>query len=255
MSGSGVRAGGGRGVLVVGMAALAAALVLVLGALVAPGRSSTAAEPAVSSDDGVTITAEGSASGTPDVVELALALEATRPRADAALRASGTSTAAVVRALRAAGVADADLRTSGLGVSPSWGKDGRVTGFTARTQLTATLHQVGRAGAVLDAAAAAGGAALRVDGLSYGVADPDALLAKARQQAFDRARARAEAYAQAAGRSLGPVVSVREDAGSGGDGALPRAAASGAAAGFDSTALQPGSTTVTLDATVRWSFG
>lgn len=226
----------------------------------AAGRSASGTVATSPDQEGVTITATGQASGTPDELHVSLAAEVTRPQADAALTASSSAAARVAGALTAAGVASRDVRTSNLDVSADYDASGHITGWTARTWLEATLHDLPRAGAVLDAAIAAGGTSLRVDGLSYDLANPETVLAKARTQAFRRAEARARAYAAAAGRSLGPVMQVVE----GGDRTVapadgfrvPEAASSaGTSAGsFDPGALQPGTSDVSVTTTVRWSF-
>ena len=65
-------------------------------------------------------------------------------------------------------MADADLRTSQLSVSPTQDPTtGRVTGYEVNNLLTATLRDIGRAGAVIDAAGAAAGDAVRVQQLEF----------------------------------------------------------------------------------------
>lgn len=257
------RSTAGAGVAITG-AALAGAVLAGAGGLghaapVASAAGTAAAAGAVATDqEGITVTATGEASGAPDELRVSLGAEVTRPRADAALTASSSVAARVAAALKAAGVAARDVRTSDLNVSAQYDSNDHVTGWTARTSLEATLHDLKRAGAVLDAAIGAGGTSVRVDGLTYDLANPDPVLAKARTQAFQRAQERARAYAAAAGRSLGPVVQVVEAAGDGtvepASGALRVPAASAASGSFDPGALQPGSTDVSVTTTVRWSF-
>ena len=100
----------------------------------------------------------------------------TRARAaQEALDANSRLATATIDALRAAGVAEPDLRTSQLSVSPTQDPTtGRVTGYEVSNLLTATLRDVGRAGAVIDAAGAAAGDAIRVQQLEFSVADDGA---------------------------------------------------------------------------------
>ena len=51
---------------------------------------------------------------------------------------------------------------------------------------------------------------MRVSDIRLEVGDPDAVLEKARDAAVDAATAKAEQYAEAAGQTLGDVVSIRE---------------------------------------------
>ena len=68
--------------------------------------------------------------------------------------------------LRGRGVADRDLRTSGLSISPTFDTDGRITGYEVTNQVAATLRDVAGAGALIDAAAQAAGDAVRVQQIS-----------------------------------------------------------------------------------------
>ncbi len=80
--------------------------------------------------------------------------------------------------------------------------------------------------------------------------DPAPLAAAAREAAFADARARAEQYARLAGRSLGPVVEIREDDGAPG----PVARVLAAQATSDALVVEPGSQEVRATVTVRWEL-
>ena len=64
---------------------------------------------------------------------------------------------------------------------------------------------------MIDALAGAG--ANRLYGISFEMADPRPSVDAARRQAVADARAKAELYAEAAGVTLGPVVTIRESTG------------------------------------------
>ncbi|RKS69309.1 hypothetical protein CLV35_3486 [Motilibacter peucedani] len=228
------------------LAALALALLTL-----APGGRSEAATP--SDPEGVTVSATGRSSAPPDVVRLSLAAEAGAAKSGDALAAASTASRRILAALRASGVAAADVQTTGLQVQPRY-TGSRVTGYTARQSVGALVRDVARAGGVVDAAAAAGGAAFRVDGLSYGLEDDEAALTSARKAAFALATERARTYAAAAGRSLGAVLEVVE-----GSPAQPYASAAAASSGgggaFDAPSLAPGSLDAAVTVTVRFALG
>ena len=114
------------------------------------------------------------------------------------------------------------------------------------------LRDLARAGAVISRAAAAGGDATRISGLSFDIEDDSALLAQARRQAFDEAKAKAELYAQASGRGLGRVVSINESVAA--PDAGRQASADAAAAVAKPVPILPGEQRLSVTASVEWAF-
>src|SRR5690606_37792220 len=77
--------------------------------------------------------------------------------------------------------------------------------------VTATLRNVDKAGAVIDAAARAAGDAIRLNQVGFSFDDDTALRAAARADAVKNAMAQAKQLAAAAGVAVGPVLSITED--------------------------------------------
>ena len=153
----------------------------------------------------------GSVSSTPDTLTVGIGVQTRGRAAQEALDANSRLATATIDALRAAGVAEADLQTSQLSVSPTQDPtSGRITGYEVSNLLTATLHDVGRAGAVIDAAGTAAGDAVRVQQLEFSVADDSAPRARARADAVRQAQEQARQLAEAAGVTLGAVRSITE---------------------------------------------
>ncbi|GAA3300564.1 SIMPL domain-containing protein [Dactylosporangium vinaceum] len=172
------------------------------------GPAAAAADaPAV---DSVLVTGTGEVSGEPDTVTADFAVEITAAAVDDAMTRAGTAATRVRDALLHAGVARADLQTSNVNVGAQRNDDGNVTGYTVSQGITATIRSLPQAGAVLSAAIAAGGDAARLNGVWYSIEDDTALLSQARKLAFADARAKAQQYAQEAGRPLGRVMTVSE---------------------------------------------
>ena len=80
-------------------------------------------------------------------------------------------------------------------------------GYTAYQNLSVTVRDAALVGALVDAFAGVAGNALTIDHIGFDVADPQPLLARARESAFADARAKAEQYAALAGRELGRSAS------------------------------------------------
>jgi uncharacterized protein len=157
----------------------------------------------------ISVTGEGSLTAANDTARLGFGVEgraATRP---VALRRSSANLRRVLAALRELGVADRDLRTRGVSVARRRDRRGRrLPGYIARGGVAAVVRDVTQTGAVVDAAVAAGAAS--VDGPSFFIDDPQALLRRALVAAFRDARSKAEALAAEAGLTLGRTISIRD---------------------------------------------
>ena len=232
---------------------LAAALVLVLRPDAVRAAPEEPAPAAAATGTGVEVGGVGTATGTPDVLRFTVGVEVTADAVDDALSGADDAARAVIDALRDADVPERDVQTVNVSVYPRHDDEGRrVTGYTARHDLSVTLREIDAAGAVIASVVDAGGDAARLEGISYALEDDTAVRAEARTAAFADARRRAEQYAELVGRELGDVVWVRENVSP--PAPLPYAAADAAAAGGGSLALEPGSATVTVTAEVRWSL-
>ncbi len=242
------------------IAAVLAVLVLlaayVLGSIGHGGTTpAAAATPAVDKSPGISVTGVGEVSGTPDVLRLDMSSEARASSVDAALAKASAAIRDVIRALRDGGVAAKDLRTAGLSVYPDYSYDGsqqRITGYIATESLSATLRDLDKAGQLVKRAVAAGGDTARVDGLQLDLEGDSELLVQARKQAFAEAKAKAETYAEAAGRGLGAVSSVSEQVDSSGPQPLSYRAMDVAAA--KAVPIEAGSQKVSVSVKVVWSF-
>ncbi|MGQ0483192.1 MAG: SIMPL domain-containing protein [Pseudonocardia sp.] len=153
---------------------------------------------------------EGKVTGNPDTATLVLGVQTQAPSAQAALDANSGRANAVIAMLKGRGVKPEDIRTSELSISPLYGGTGKISGYQVSNQVTVTLRDIPAAGRIIDAAAAAAGDAIRVQQLSFSIADDSALRDQARDAAAKAAKAKAEKMAEALGVSLGPLISATE---------------------------------------------
>lgn len=176
------------------------------------GCSPAAATPPGSAPPpAITARATGTVVAAPDTATVVLGVQTRDRSATAALAANSERANAVIGVLQGAGVAAADIRTSQLTVYPTSAPEtGRITGYEVSNQVTATLHDIAAAGAVIDQAAAAAGDAIRVQTIQFSIADESAARAEARADAVRRALTQAQQLADAAGVGLGPVRSIVE---------------------------------------------
>jgi uncharacterized protein YggE len=252
-----------RSPLVVLAAAVGTLALVIAGWLL--GHGGSAAPPAAAATgtsdagsdrarDGVLVSGTGEVSGRPDTLVAQFGAEATASSVDDALGKADRALRRITDALTKGGVDDADLQTAGLDIYPQYDSNGqRVTGYQAQQQLSVTFRDVDAAGRLIGRAVSAGGDAARLNGLSFRIDDDSALLAAARKQAFDDAKAKAELYGDAAGRGLGRVVSVTETV-NGMDRPYPTAGYDSAAGAMRDVAIQPGQQQLSVTVTVEWSF-
>jgi uncharacterized protein YggE len=157
----------------------------------------------------ITVTGNGTVTGTPDELKLSLDAAAQAASVSAALDQANQAMAAIRDALIAHHVAPADLQTAGMSVQPQYNQRNTITGYTVSESLTAELHNLATAGQTISDAIRAGGNAARINDVSLDLADQMAtLMAKARARAITDARNQAQQFAKAAGMRLGRVLSI-----------------------------------------------
>lgn len=226
---------------------IAAALVLAAAALAgvgqpAPARGQGADGPARS----ITASGIGSVTTVPDRAHFSFGVQAQSRTASQALEAADAQLARVVAALRSAGIAQADIQTEQISLSPRTSEDGvQIVGYTAVSSVSVRVRNLDRAGPVVDAAVGAG--ANQVYGPSLTRSDQDALYRNALRAAYADARARAQALADAAGVTLGAMTSTVE-----GGGSAPMPLAAGRAEDAKA-AVEPGTQEIQASVSVTFS--
>ena len=191
--------------------ALCLALLTVFAA--GPGQAQTQPQAAPT----LSVSGEGRVDLPPDMATVSLGVTTDGDTAAAALAANNDAQAKVLAALTAAGVEARDVQTSGLNLNPIWDNvsrlDGRqrIRGYTASNTVTIRVRKLDDLGALLDAVVTTG--ANQLNGLSFGLADPRPAMDEARRRAVADAIARAKLYADAAGVTLGPIVTLAEGGG------------------------------------------
>ena len=203
----------------------------------------------------ITVTGTATAEAPPDLMTVSVGVECRRDSVGAAYADAGTATASVSGALRRHGVADSDIRTSGLNVRPElvWRDGGgqQVTGYVTSSVLTVRLRQVTAASGVIAAVVDAGGDDVRLNGLELGFADESAVMARAREAAWQDAVATAEHFVSLAAVRLGAVVSISEHPA--GSVPVPLARIQRAAA-TEAISVEAGHASVGASVTVVWEL-
>jgi hypothetical protein len=178
-------------------------------ALAACGTASTTSDTA-----GISVSGEGRVSGTPDLLTVTLGVAVIRPTVAQATAAATDAANEVIAALKAAGIADADMATSNYSVWPQYdfnGETQRLVGYQVQNTLTVKVRDLANSGSVIDAATAAAGDNAVVQGVSLSIDDTSPLVTQARQAAWADAVAKAQQLADLAGVSLSDkAISITE---------------------------------------------
>lgn len=164
----------------------------------------------------IDVNGKGTVTAIPDIADVTTGVTNRADSARQALDANNAAMARLLKALKKAGINEADIRTSGFTVSPyyeiikslsSSGKR-RVAGYRATNQVTVTVRDLKKVGRVIDDVVTAGSNQVR--GIQFRVSEPVRLLDGARKKAFADAKRRAELYADAADADLGKVIHIQE---------------------------------------------
>jgi len=188
--------------------AIAAALALAL------PSAALAAEPAPPPH--ITVSGEGEAAVAPDLALISLSVMREAKTAREAMDANNDAMAAMIAAMKALGVAERDLQTAGIQISPRYNytnkPDGSQQSELAAYQVTNTLsvrlRDIDKAGEILDKAVSLG--VNQGGNVTFSNEDPAATLTEARKKAVADAVAKAKTLAEAAGVGLGRVLEISD---------------------------------------------
>jgi uncharacterized protein YggE len=242
----------------VGVAALAVLTVGAAGTGAAHADSTTGPTGQTSpTSHSITAVGDGVVEGTPNVLELELGVTTRDPSAATALAHNSELAVKVIGELKNAGVADKDIQTSNLSVSPNLSGSGdHVDGYAVDNTVTAKLRDVNKAGDIVDAATKVSSNEIVVRSLSFSFDDNSSMVAAARTLAVKRAQDQARQLADAAGVALGSLDSISSTSvpvgpppGTTGARATPGAAAA------PTPPVNPGSQTVSVEVTLVYQIG
>ncbi len=163
----------------------------------------------------------------------------------------------VLAAIKAAGIAERDVQTSGVSLNPQYryadNEAPKITGYQASNTVSLKVRDIAKLGKVLDALAAQG--ANQINGPSFEIDQPEPVYDEARLAALKKAQARAQTYAKSLGLQVRRIVSISENAG-GGYRPMPMMRAMSAGAAMDkATPVAPGESTVSVNLDVVFELG
>lgn len=236
------------------LAVLAGTIVVALALAACGSKTTVNNQPTETS--GITVSGHGEVQVPPDIAYVTMGVQTTAKTVADARESAANAADALVSSVKKNGVDSKDIQTSGLYIQPNYeysSKSPTLTGYTVTNTVTVKVRKLDSISKVLDDAIAAGGDAVRLQGLTFSVDDADKAKQDAREKAMADAKAKAEQLAKLGDVSLGAPVTISETQGSSTvskDAALVPAQTGGGS----STPVEIGTNKITVDVSVRWAI-
>jgi uncharacterized protein YggE len=182
-----------------------------------PAAAQQAVQPVLLDGTLLDVSAMGTSTRVPDLAVIQAGVVTQAATAAQAMQQNNAQMTKVLAALRNAGIAERDIQTATINLSPQYryvqNEAPVITGYQASNQVSIRFRDVARSGTILDTLVREG--ANDISGPNLTVDKPEGALDEARVDAVKKARARAELYAQAAGLKVERILAISES------GALP----------------------------------
>lgn len=148
---------------------------------------------------------------TPDIAYITIGVNTQRDNAAEAVEENKAQTAAVIQAIKDAGVEDKDIRTNNFSIwsNPQYDEFGQLSGkvnYVVDNTVNVTVRDIDKLGDLLDAAISAG--ANSIYSIQFDVEDKTEAQKEARAQAVEKAKTEAAELAEASGLTLGEIQNV-----------------------------------------------
>lgn len=166
----------------------------------------------------ITVTGEGESVMAPDMAVITLAVVRQAKTAGEALTENNKAMSEVLAALKAGGIAERDLQTSGFSIQPQYNypqpKEGepqqpQLIGYLATNSLTVRVRDLTKLGAIIDQAVGLG--VNQGGDIQFTNDKPEGAIDEARKIAVTNAIAKAKTLTEAAGVKLGRIVEIAEN--------------------------------------------
>ena len=160
----------------------------------------------------ITLMGRGAVEKAPDMATINVGVQVEAKTAADAMAQQASQMNGVFAAVKAAGIADRDMQTGNMSLSPVYEYPNnarpRLTGYQASNSITIRVRKLDTLGKTLDAVVKGGGNT--INGISFSVDQPEKFQNEARVEAIQDATAKAELYAQAVGYKVKRIVTISE---------------------------------------------
>jgi uncharacterized protein len=202
------------------------------------------------------VVATGEVTRVPDIARISAGVVTQAPTATAAIQQNAQRMERVRAALRRAGIADRDIQTSSINLSPEYRYEENrapiLVGYRAGNEVSVRFRDIANTGRILDALVAEG--ANQINGPMLMLDKPEEAMDEARTAALRTAQARAALYARALGKRVARVLSVSESGTTFQPYPRPMMAEARGMAADAASKIDPGEQTVTANLTVSFEL-
>lgn len=205
----------------------------------------------------IAVTGRGEVKVSPDRATIQVSVQTRAATAAAAAAENATKQQSVLTALRALGLQNDQLSTINYNIYPEQryeqGKEPVIVAYNVTNTILVDVRKLNQVGSVIDAALSHG--ANMIASLQFYASNTETARRSAIATAIEKARADAEAAARAAHGSLGTLLEINIGAYSP---PPPRpmmmSRVAGGVAQMDSTPINPGEETLSVEVGTRWRF-
>lgn len=209
-----------RAILAAGITAAVAAAAIGAAGCGAAGASTTGAvsvpdtirvENVEGAGETITVTGREEVKVVPDMAQIEYAVYTQADTADACQTENAENLNKTIETLKGLGVGENSIQTSAYGLNPiyDWNSGNQeITGYEMTTRITVSDIPIDQAGTILSQSVVAG--VNQIDAVSYFSSNYDASYQEALKGAIAVAQAKAQAIAEAGGKTVAGIVNVEE---------------------------------------------
>ena len=204
----------------------------------------------------ISVSAEGKAEAVPTIAKISVTIATTNPDLDQARSQNEQKVSTVVSKLKELGIAEKDIKTQSISAGPSYEVQiyplRKPTTNQVSATLAITIRDFKKADTVIAILTENGATNFYGPNLTVDDQTLEAAKSRAREDAVEKAKAKAQELAKFSGRKLGKVVNIKEQ----GDFRLPQPifAQGGAELAQKMSQIQPGQNEVSINLEVDFSL-
>lgn len=160
----------------------------------------------------ISVSGTGTAKGSPDIATVNIGVMTRNDDPTKAVNENNGKMNAIMNAMKELGVEAKDIQTTNFSIraEQQYDQKGKITNVTyvANNSVSITVRDLNKVGEVLGKSVSNG--ANSINGVNFGVSDPEKLQTQARDKAMANAKAKADQMAKAAGASIDKVMTISE---------------------------------------------
>ncbi len=160
----------------------------------------------------ISVSGTGTAKGSPDIATVNIGVMTRNDDPTKAVSENNGKMNAIMGAMKELGIEAKDIQTTNFSIraEQQYDQKGKIINVTYVTNNSAgiTVRDLNKVGEVLGKSVSSG--ANSINGVNFGVSDPEKLQTQARDKAMANAKAKADQMAKAAGATIDKVMTISE---------------------------------------------